>query len=99
MIRCPGCKRDTSVIEFLDELTEYSAKLYLATFSCSVCQARTEARVISGEVQIGYVYAAGSPHFVPVVKHEIEGLVCSSSPERLQVALGEREWSIVDPRA
>ena len=57
---------------------------------CDRCGARTEARIEHGKILLGYVYAAGAPHFASMVEIAATNLVVSHEPDALVVTHGSQ---------
>ena len=62
-IRCPSCKTAIAPVAFLSACSDYWSVADTVKFTCPTCHAPTDARVEEGQVSLGYIYAAGGPHY------------------------------------
>jgi hypothetical protein len=98
MLRSVGftcaCKKELDVCEMLDATTKYDGALDIVFVKCPACAAQSEVRVSNGEIGVGYVYAAGAPHFAEMSRIDVPGLTAASEGSGLIVTLGERTWKV-----
>lgn len=81
---CPSCKQDHAVRELLAGAEPMGTLGVLVSEVGDGC--RNEFVVRGGSVWLGYVYAAGAPHFCPMVEVKVPGLsVESYEPLRLSI--------------
>src|SRR5262245_43740155 len=93
-IECPSCKQGIAVEAFLSACSHYWWSVNVVRFTCPACDEKTDARIESGRISIGYIYAAGSPHFCGMVEVSVDGLATWEDGEDLAAELGPGTWRI-----
>jgi hypothetical protein len=86
-ITCPGCKQPLEAAEFLSACSGWFAAVDCVQFTCPRCRSPGEARLETGRISHGYVYAAGSPHFAAMLSEPVPALVVAQTPDGLSVTL------------
>ena len=74
LIDCPDCANAMPVETFLDHVTAYRLVTDSGKFTCPHCAATIDVRVRPGLISLGYVYAAGAPHFAGMIDVDVAGL-------------------------
>lgn len=93
-IQCPACRQDVSTRDFLAGCSDFWADLGIVRFRCPLCHESTDARLRTSRIVLGYVYAAGAPHFCGMVDVEVPGLEVQSGGAALAVLLGEARFRV-----
>ena len=93
-IQCPACRRHVSTRDFLSGCSDFWADLGIVRFRCPLCRESTDARLRTSRIVLGYVYAAGAPHFCGMVDVDVPGLEVQSDGEGLAVLLGEARFRV-----
>ena len=94
-IECPSCRREIEIIPFLEACRGFWPQLGITKFSCPACRSDTEARIENTLVELGYVYAAGTPHFSAECTYTVSELSAVREADGLSVSLGS--WSRLIP--
>lgn len=68
---CPGCKKAHSVAELLARARPVGC---LGVLAAEVDGCRHEYVIRGDSIWLGYIYAAGAPHFCPMIEIEVPGL-------------------------
>ena len=93
-ITCTRCKKQIPIDVFFDSCTNYFPDLRVMECTCPGCGDRIEAQPEPGAVWLGYIYAAGQPHFSGMEKVLVEGLRVSAGSQSMQITLGDRTWTL-----
>lgn len=80
--------------EFLSACSHFWSDIDAVRFTCPRCAQRTDARLESGQVWLGYVYAAGIAHFCGMQEFGIHGLRVERDGSDLVAELDETTWRI-----
>lgn len=91
---CPACKQPISPAQFLGACSGYWAALEVVHFTCPLCKGTTEARLRPGVIELGYTYAAGSPHFCAMIEVPVADLEVQSGPNEVTAELDGQRWTI-----
>lgn len=94
MIECPACHGSVTEEIFLSACSDFWPEVRVVYFTCPLCGDRTEARLEHSRISLGYIYAAGAPHFCGMVDVEVEGLTVSSGGRELEAELDGQKWVI-----
>src|SRR5260221_10759239 len=92
--RCDGCGRAFDVHQFLDACSGYWSVVGAVSFRCSSCGATEDVQVWPGSLRLGYIYAAGAPHFAAETTWEVPDVWRRKTGKALEVGLGEKTWLI-----
>lgn len=93
-VPCRSCKSLNRVATLLDGAAWWRDVNVLKA-QCASCDYKIEMRVESGLAIVGYVYAAGQPHFAGMLDYSIGGLLVAKSV-MLTVELEGRVWTFND---
>ena len=93
-ITCPDCKKKIPVEQFLDGCQTYLAEVRVLRCKCPGCHGVTEVQPEPGALWLGYVYAAGQPHFSAMEKIPVDGLRVSADSRSMEIKLGDRTWTL-----
>jgi hypothetical protein len=93
-VECPSCKGKVEASAFLSACSHYWSDLNVVRFTCPACGECTDAQVENSRVSLGYVYAAGAPHFCGVADTQLDGLSVHGESEDLVAELDGTTWRI-----
>jgi hypothetical protein len=93
-IACPSCKSAVSTSGLLSACSKFWADIDTVRFTCPRCEQHADARLESGRVWLGYVYAAGIPHFCGMEQIGIDGLRVWRDGTDLVAELDQTTWRI-----
>ncbi len=88
-VTCLGCKKPLQAEQFLAACQTWNASLDFVVFRCPHCHANSEARLETGTVWHGYIYAAGSAHFSPQLPEQLPSLQVERSQDGLELTLDQ----------
>lgn len=86
-VTCPGCKQPLDAQEFLGSCNSWSESIDCIQYRCPRCASPSEARLETGRISHGYIYAAGSAHFAAMTHEPLPTLVVERTAEGLHVTL------------
>jgi hypothetical protein len=100
VLRCPSCKGEITTRVFLENCRDYFDTTHTVTFHCPLCDQSTDARIGSGRISFGYLYAAGSPHFCGMIDVSVEGISLERADDGIAVVLDQTRFEVrsVQPR-
>ncbi|WP_433332166.1 hypothetical protein [Spirillospora sp. CA-294931] len=91
---CLSCTREFSAPDFLACCQGYQPGPDAMGWVCSHCGGRVEVRVVTGEVQRGYVYGAGTAHFSNEHRLPVPGLTGERDGDAFVIRLDGRMWRV-----
>lgn len=94
VFRCSGCGRELDALGFLREVGVYWPTLDAAGRTCAACGHSDELRLSPGQIELGYLYAAGTAHFAGMEPHQVPGLLVKVGFLGLRVEYQGQRWSI-----
>jgi hypothetical protein len=99
-LHCPACKREIDVSAFVENCRSYFATTHTVSFRCPLCEKTTDARIERGRILLGYIYAAGAPHFCGMIEIPVANIDVDRSDGGIAIVLGERRFEVaaVTPR-
>lgn len=93
-IECPSCKTAIAVSDFVSACSQFQSSLNVVRFTCPACSETTDARIENSRISLGYVYAAGAPHFCGMLDVPVRGLAAFQNGTDLTVELAGSTWSV-----
>jgi hypothetical protein len=93
-ITCPSCNRAVAVETFLSACSEFWSDVDVVRFTCPACRQSTDARIEHFRISLGYIYAAGAPHFCGMIDFPVDGLLAWREGTDLAAELDGMTWRI-----
>lgn len=91
---CLECRTVFPPLEFLGRFERFRPNVRVLDWRCPRCGAQAEIRLVDDEVQRGYVYAAGEPHFSDEHHIPLPGLRAIPGAAGLLIEFGDRSWTV-----
>ena len=95
-IPCSSCRRRLRLDEVLKGLKTYWRDLDLAVLACAYCGSELQLRASNDEVSLGYIYAAGAPHFATVTPVNVPGLAVTKTDAGLLLEYAGHTFRVAD---
>lgn len=93
-MKCPACKNEIDFKDALSLCPSYWPELDVVNCTFPCCGQNQEVQLRPGKVTIGYVYAAGAPHFCGVDEVTLPDLEVVRNSDHLKVRFGETTYTI-----
>jgi hypothetical protein len=93
-VQCPSCKRAVAADVFLSACSDFWSEVDVVRFQCPLCHDTTDARLEPSRIWLGYIYAAGAPHFSGMIEVRVDGLLVERDGDDLLAELGDATWKI-----
>jgi hypothetical protein len=91
-IPCRACSKRLSLRAFLDLCASFHPLTRTVAFTCPACGKGASARLSSREVEIGYLYAAGTAHFCAVQSIPAPELLAYDRDGMLIAEVDDQTW-------
>lgn len=86
-VTCPDCKLRLEADAFVHACLRWNANADYVQFRCPGCARTSEARLETGLLTFGYIYAAGTVHFAGMEPVPLPTLVVAHAVDGLEISL------------
>ncbi len=91
---CKLCGGKFTVLGILENAQSYWPELDILRCLAPCCSSGEELRIKTGQIERGYVYAAGAPHFASMEKYLVPNMVVSESTNGVAIKLNNYETTV-----
>lgn len=92
------CGTILTLDELMAAVSAYLPECDVALMRCPRCGDQSEIQIRPDEIRLGYLYAAGAPHFATVFTTDVPGLLRRATAAGLEVEWRDRTWIVPSTR-